>query len=147
MAKCLQKDQLQQIELMLPLNERYLTISRLTLGDVFDRAGLDVCDIAGYKVAMTEACRNLIHFSYRRLEPHRLRLVFSTEPHQISIFCSVGGKCYCEERVKTHPVLHKQEAVQDLDLLVVSSLVDHFRTGLRLLQDECMAFVELTKFL
>jgi len=147
MANCLPKDQLGQVELLLPLNERYLTIPRLALGDVFDKAGLDLCDIAGYKAALTEACRNLIHFSYRNLEPHRLRLVFLTEPNQIRIVCSVRGECYCEQRVKTHPILRQQEAAQDLDLLMVTSLVDHFRTGLRLVKGECIAFVELVKFL
>jgi len=147
MEKCPSKDELEQVELLIPLQERYLTIPRLALGDVFDKAGLDVCDIAGYKVALTEACRNLISFSHSHLEPQRLRLVFSTEPRQITISCSVGGDCLCERRVKTHPVLHQQEATRSLDLLVVASLVDHFRTGLRRLDDRCVAFVELLKFL
>ncbi|NMB45451.1 MAG: hypothetical protein GX998_03460 [Firmicutes bacterium] len=147
MEKCTPKDQLGQVELIVPLHERYLTIPRLALGDVFDKAGLDICDIAGYKVALTEACRNLIYFSYRHLEPPRLRVAFSTGPDRIIVLCIVEGECFCEERVKTHPALHRQEAVQDLDLLVVSSLVDHLRTGLRLLKGHCLAFVELTKFL
>jgi hypothetical protein len=147
MKRCPPKDQLEQVGLLLPLHERYLTIPRLALGDVFDKAGVDVCDIAGYKVALTEACRSLIHYSYRHLEPHRLQVLFTTESDQITILSSVGGECYCTEQVKTHPVLHHQAAVEDLDLLFMASLVDNYRTGLSRYNGECIAFIEITKFL
>ncbi len=58
---------LEHLELNIPLNERYLTIPRLVLGDVFVKAGLDICEITSYKVALTEVCRDLIYFSYRHL--------------------------------------------------------------------------------
>lgn len=141
------KDQLEQVSLVLPLHERYLTIPRLALGDVFDKAGVDVCDIAGYKVALTEGCRSLIYYSYRHLEPHGLRVLFTTESDRITILCRVGGECYCKEQVMTHPVLHSHVAAEDLDLLFMASLVDHYRTGLSRRKDECMAFIEITKFL
>ena len=54
------QEHLERVEITIPLKEQYLTIPRLTISDLFDKLGLKVCDIAGYKVAVTDACRNLI---------------------------------------------------------------------------------------
>ncbi|NMB25063.1 MAG: hypothetical protein GX986_05965 [Firmicutes bacterium] len=138
---------LEHLELIIPLNERYLTIPRLVLGDVFVKAGLDVCEITSYKVALTEVCRNLIHFSYRHLEPNPLELTFSTTPKKLTIIVSNRGRCFCTERVKTHPTLEQRGCPDNLDLMMVASLVDNLRTGIRFTNGECMAFMVITKYL
>jgi anti-sigma regulatory factor (Ser/Thr protein kinase) len=135
------------LELIIPLNERYLTIPRLVLGDIFNKVGLDICDITSYKVALTEACRNLMYFSYRHLEPNPLRLTFRIAPQRLTISISSQGKCFCDTRVKTHPALDQQDSTQNLDLLMVGSLVDDIRTGLRVTKEECIAFIVITKSL
>ncbi|NLJ67904.1 MAG: hypothetical protein GX341_01110 [Firmicutes bacterium] len=147
MEKRFKHGQLDRIELTIPLKEQYLTILRLTLSDLFDKMGLSVCDTAGYKVALTDACRNLMYFAHRHLCAKDLRLVISLTSDRITISCNIAGKCYCRDRVAAHPVLDKQEIYKDIDLLVISSLVDHYQVGLRMVEDQCSALIRLTKFL
>ncbi|NLJ85468.1 MAG: hypothetical protein GX322_03440 [Firmicutes bacterium] len=147
MANDASLDQLDDIKLLIPLNERYLTIPRLVLSDVFGKVGLDVCDTTSYKVALTEAGRYLIYFSYRHLEPHPLQATFRIAPQEITIGMGVRGKCYCDTRIKAHPRLSQQEATGSLDLLLVASLVDGIRNGIRREGEDCTAFIEMTKFL
>ncbi|NLK08677.1 MAG: hypothetical protein GX316_08265 [Firmicutes bacterium] len=135
------------MKITIPLSERYLTIPRLVLGDVFVKAGLDVCEITSYKVALTEACRNLVHFAYSHLEPNALQLSFTKTPIKLTIEVSNRGKCFCKQRVKAHPALSKWSLSNDIDLLMITSLVDELRTGVRLIDDECVAFVVLSKYL
>ena len=49
--------------------------------------------------------------------------------------------------MQAYPVLDKQEIYKDIDLLVISSLVDHYQVGLRMVEDQCSALIRLTKFL
>ena len=136
-----------KVELVVPLKEQYLTILRLTISDLFDKLGLSVCDVVGYKVAVTDACRNLIYFAHRHLCAKELKLVISLTPDRITIFCGTIGKCFCRSRVTTHPALDQQDFYKDIDLLAVSSLVDHYRVSLRQAKGHCSAVVELVKFL
>jgi len=147
MKKHFERDNLDKVELVIPLKEQYLTILRLTLSDLFDKMGLSVCDIAGYKVALTDACRHLIYFAHRHLFAKDLRLVILLSSDRISISCSTAGKCFCRKTVTTHPILERHDVYKDIDLLVMSSLVDHYRVSLRRAEDRCSAVVELIKFL
>ena len=147
MEKHFRRDSIDKVELIIPLKEQYLTILRLTLSELFDKMGLKVCDIAGYKVALTDACRNLIYFAHRHLCAQQLRLVVLLAPDRITISCSTTGKRFCRERVTAHPILEQQDIYRDIDLLVISSLVDHYRVSLRQAEDRVAAVVLLVKYL
>ncbi len=74
-------------------------------------------------------------------------MTFSTTPEKLTIVASNQGKCFCTQRVKTHPTLEQRDHPDNLELLMVASLVDDLRSGLRFTDGECTAFTVITKYL
>ena len=52
------------LELVFPAHARYLSLARLGLAGVAPVAGLDAAELADLKLAVTEACANVVRHAY-----------------------------------------------------------------------------------
>lgn len=57
-------DNAEVVELKVPCDAKYLLVVRLVAGGVGHRAGLTVEDIEDIKVALSEACTNVVHHAF-----------------------------------------------------------------------------------
>ena len=76
------------IELIIPCEPRFLSVVRLTVAGTATRAGLGVAEIDDVKVAVSEACTNVIEHAYDSAgacQPIRIRMTAKQDELRVEV--------------------------------------------------------------
>jgi len=91
------------VKLELPCLPQYLLVARLTAGGCGHRANLSVEDIEDLKVAVAEACTNVINHAFGAdVKPAKRRIVlrFVAGNHELTVEVEDEGKGFDPEQVE-----------------------------------------------
>lgn len=90
------------IEMRLPASAEYVSLIRLTLSDVFSRAGASYDDIEDSKIAVSEAVTNAFKHAYKENpETGMINLCFEIFDDKIKIVISDQGESFDYETTKS----------------------------------------------
>lgn len=98
------------VSLTVPAEAEYVDIVRLTLFGVADKAGFSYEEIEDMKVAVTEACTNVVLHAYDNGQPGFIDIRFEVEEEGLSIRIKDEGNSFRYEHADhQHASLHGKE--------------------------------------
>ncbi|WP_424767405.1 anti-sigma B factor RsbW [Paenibacillus sp. sgz302251] len=106
----------QYISLTVPARPEYVDIVRLTLFGIANKAGFTYEEIEDMKVAVTEACTNVILHAYSNQHNGMIELRFELESEGITIRIKDEGSSFKYEYAE-----HKAAALHDKELSEVTA--------------------------
>ncbi|WP_138755333.1 anti-sigma B factor RsbW [Paenibacillus sinopodophylli] len=117
------------IHLTIPARAEFVDIARLTLFGIANKAGFSYEEIEDMKVAVTEACTNVVLHAYSNAQPGIIELSFEIEDKGISIRIKDEGSSFNYEPADTKSVtLHNKElsdiTAGGLGLFMMHALMD-----------------------
>ena len=117
------------IRLTIPARAEYIDMVRLTLFGIANKAGFSYEEIEDMKVAVTEACTNVVLHAYSDGQPGLVDIIFELEKEEISIRIKDEGNSFQYEPSKGKPVsLHDKELSEvtagGLGLFMMNALMD-----------------------
>jgi serine/threonine-protein kinase RsbW len=117
------------ISLTIPAKAEYLHIVRLTLFGIATNAGFSYEQIEDMKVAVGEACNNVVLHAYEDKEPGKLEIQFELEENGLSIHIKDEGASFdYEQVVNKSTTLHnknlKEAKVGGLGIFMMHALMD-----------------------
>lgn len=119
------------IEMRLPAAPEYLSLIRLTLSGVFNRANASYNDIEDAKIAVSEAVTNAVKHAYKhREETGYITIVFEVSDGQIKIVVSDQGESFNYQETKQHLGPYQDDENIDflreggLGLFLIEALMD-----------------------
>jgi len=80
-----------RVELEFPADARYLVLARLSLAGLALPAGLDEEALADLKLAVTEACSNVVRHAYGDGVDGDVRLRLDVSPNRLTVEVTDGG--------------------------------------------------------
>lgn len=104
------------IRLTIPARAEYIDMVRLTLFGIANKAGFSYEEIEDMKVAVTEACTNVVLHAYSDQQPGAVDICFELEKEGISIRIKDEGKSF-----KYEPVANKSVSLHDKKLSEVTA--------------------------
>lgn len=118
------------IEMIIPSKPDYLGAIRLTVSGIANRMGYSYDEIEDIKVAVTEACTNVVHHAYEKNEKGKIKINFAVYSDRLKIFVIDEGKSFDKKAVskKIGPV-SPDAAVETLNegglgLFLIETLMD-----------------------
>jgi serine/threonine-protein kinase RsbW len=117
------------IGLTIPAKAEYLHIVRLTLFGIASKVGFSFEQIEDMKVAVAEACNNVVLHAYEDTEPGVLKIQFELEDSELSIHIKDDGASFdYEQMVNKSSTLHdktlKEATVGGLGIFMMHALMD-----------------------
>jgi len=110
------------VELSFPAQSRYLVLARLSVAGVAPVAGLNAEELADLKLAITEACANVVRHAYPEGAPGDVHLRMLVEDGCVSIEVTDTGRGMSEPpRLAWDPEALDE---QGMGLTIVQSVVD-----------------------
>ncbi len=91
------------VTLELPCHPQYLLVARLAVGGVGHRAELSVEDIEDLKVAIAEACTNVINHAFDdsvKQADRKITVRFMHSEHEVKVEVIDAGSGFDPERIK-----------------------------------------------
>lgn len=82
------------INLTIPAKAEYVDIVRLALFGIADKTGFSFDEIEDLKVAVTEACTNVVLHAYSNQQPGMIDIRFELEDHGICIHIKDEGSSF-----------------------------------------------------
>ncbi|NUK29997.1 anti-sigma B factor RsbW [Parageobacillus sp. VR-IP] len=118
----------QVVQLSIPAKAEFIDLARLSLYGVAAKMGFSYEDIEDMKVAVSEACNNVVLHAYDD-EPGRIDLRFEMQPDAIRIIVKDYGKSFnYEQEAKQAASLHHQSLdaakIGGLGLFMMQALMD-----------------------
>lgn len=110
------------LELTFPAHARYLVLARLSIAGIAPVAGLGADDLADLKLAVTEACANVVRHAYPADAQGEVRLRIDVEQGRVLIEVSDTGCGMDAARVEGWDPSELRE--QGMGLSIVRSVVD-----------------------
>ena len=89
---------MERIKLMLPANQEYVSLARLTIASVASSMGFSIGDVEDLKVAVSEACTNAI--SYCTLPDATYDLSYGVGEQELTIMVTDTGMGFDPDLVK-----------------------------------------------
>lgn len=96
------------IVLSLPAVAEYIDIARLALFGIADKMGFSYEDIEDMKVAIAEACTNVVLHAYKESEEGTIEIVFQPGPNELTMSVSDKGSSFPYEGASDEPPYHNQ---------------------------------------
>lgn len=117
------------IGLTIPAKAEYLHIVRLTLFGIATNVGFSFEQIEDMKVAVSEACNNVVLHAYDLGNPGALEIQFELEENGLSIHIKDDGPSFEYEQMVNHSsTLHnktlEEASVGGLGLFMMQALMD-----------------------
>ncbi|MFC5714067.1 anti-sigma B factor RsbW [Thalassorhabdus alkalitolerans] len=134
------------IEMKVPAKPEYVGVIRLTVSGLANRMGYTYDDIEDIKIAVAEACTNVVDHAYK--EGGEMMLICSAEEDRIEFIVSDQGQSFSVEDLKkqlgpidaTKPVGELKEG--GLGLFLIDTLMDKVE-----ISGEDGVAIVMTKFL
>lgn len=104
------------IRLTIPARADFIDIVRLTLFGIANKAGFSYEEIEDMKVAVTEACTNVVLHAYSNGQPGIVDISFELEQEELAIRIKDEGTSFKYEPSKSKPV-----SLQDKELTEVTA--------------------------
>ncbi|MGO4180363.1 anti-sigma B factor RsbW [Paenibacillus sp. FSL A5-0031] len=104
------------IRLSIPARAEFIDIVRLTLFGVANKAGFSYEEIEDMKVAVTEACTNVVLHAYSNSQPGVVDISFELEEEGLSIRIKDEGTSF-----KYEPSASKTESLHNKELSEVTA--------------------------
>ncbi|WP_419874738.1 anti-sigma B factor RsbW [Candidatus Pristimantibacillus sp. PTI5] len=104
------------IHLTIPARAEFIDIVRLTLFGIANKAGFSYEEIEDMKVAVTEACTNVVLHAYGNSRPGEIEISFELEGNGITIRIKDEGTSF-----KYEPAGNKSVTLHDKELSEVTS--------------------------
>lgn len=135
------------IEMKVPAKPEYVGVVRLTVSGIANRMGYAYDDIEDIKIAVAEACTNVVNHAYESDEGH-MTIGCGVYPDRIELMVADRGKSFNIEHLreqlgpikKDNPVADLHEG--GLGLFLIESLMDRVE-----ISNESGVIVVMTKFL
>jgi serine/threonine-protein kinase RsbW len=99
------------ISLTVPARAEFVDIIRLTLYGIADKAGFSYEEIEDMKVAVTEACTNVVLHAYSNREPGSIDVKFNQSDEGLTISIKDAGSSFTYEHGN-----HKQVSLHNKEL-------------------------------
>lgn len=117
------------IHLTIPARAEFIDIVRLTLFGIANKAGFSYEEIEDMKVAVTEACTNVVLHAYSNSQPGEIEISFELEENGITIRIKDEGSSFKYEPAESKSVtLHDKELSEvtsgGLGLFMMHALMD-----------------------
>ena len=110
------KQEQYKLNLTLPASADFIDLARLTLYGVANKMGFSYEDIEDMKVAVAEACNNVVVHAYPEGVEGTIELTFEMDDHSLSIHVSDNGLSFAfEERTSDEPP-HTGKALEDISV-------------------------------
>lgn len=136
------------IEMIIPSKPDYLGAIRLTVSGIANRMGYSYDEIEDIKVAVTEACTNVVHHAYEENEKGKIKINFAVYSDRLEIFVIDEGRSFDKKAVgkKIGPV-DPDATVETLNegglgLFLIETLMDKVE-----IREESGVVVAMTKLL
>ncbi len=118
------------IEMIVPSKPEYLGVVRLAVSGIANRMGYTYEEIEDIKIAVTEACTNVVYHAYDDEEEGKTKINFAVYHDRLEIFVIDQGKNFDKKavRAKMGPV-DSNTAVEKLNegglgLFLIETLMD-----------------------
>ncbi|MGY4691205.1 anti-sigma B factor RsbW [Salibacterium sp. K-3] len=140
------KNVLDHIEMKIPARAEYVGVARLTVSGVASRAGYSYDDIEDLKVAVAEACTNVVDHAYE--EDGFIRMMCDIYQDKIEIVVADRGQSFdFEDMKKALGPVDAAKPIEDmkeggLGLFLIDSLMDRVE-----INGEKGVAIVMTKFL
>lgn len=140
-----------RIEMNVPAKAEYVGVVRLTASGVANRLGYSYDDIEDIKLAVAEACTNVVNHAYEKADDevsHDIHLKFSVyEDRMEFVIADQGGAVDLDELKKNRGPLNASQAIEDmkeggLGLFLIETLMDEVD-----IQGDTGVIITMTKFL
>jgi serine/threonine-protein kinase RsbW len=115
------------VELTFPAHARYLVLARLGLAGVAQATPIDPELLADLKLAVTEACSNVVRHAYPGRLDGTLRVRIELLPDRLSVEVADHGAGFEPERVTEWDPLALRES--GMGLSIIRSVVDDLEVG------------------
>ncbi|WP_139995713.1 anti-sigma B factor RsbW [Paenibacillus paridis] len=116
------------IRLTIPARAEFIDVVRLTLFGIANKAGFSYEEIEDMKVAVTEACTNVVLHAYSNAQPGVVDIRFEIEEKGISIRIKDEGTSFKYEPASKSASLHDKElneiSAGGLGLFMMHALMD-----------------------
>ncbi|OMF23447.1 anti-sigma B factor RsbW [Paenibacillus sp. FSL H8-0548] len=97
------------IRLTIPARTEYIDLVRLTLFGIATKAGFSYEEIEDMKVAVTEACTNVVLHAYSNVQNGEVDITYEIEEEGISIRIKDEGSSFKYEPASKSSSLHDKE--------------------------------------
>ncbi|HDR4483403.1 anti-sigma B factor RsbW [Bacillus sp. AF62] len=140
-------ERFEKIEMKIPAKAEYVAIIRLTMAGVANRMGFAYDDIEDMKIAISEACTNIVQHAYKE-DVGEIAIVFGLYENRLEIMVVDNGVSFDFNNLKrkvgpydiSKPVEHLPE--NGLGLYLINTLMD----DIQIMHDEGMT-VLMTKYI
>ncbi|MFZ4454442.1 anti-sigma B factor RsbW [Salibacterium aidingense] len=142
----MEKEVIDHIEMKLPARAEYVGVARLTVSGIASRAGYSYDDIEDLKVAVAEACTNVVDHAYKH--DGFMGLFCDLYEDKIEIVVSDRGQSFHLEDIKRGlGPIDAEKPIEDLKegglgLFLIDSLMDEVE-----INGETGVAIVMTKFL
>ncbi|MGV8907320.1 MAG: ATP-binding protein [Acetobacterium sp.] len=110
-----------EIKLTLPTKIEYVSLARLIIASVADGMGFSIEDVEDLKVAVSEACTNVVKHSENSEMTYDL--MYKVGENDLTFTVSDAGKGFVPEQ-ETKPGLRELEMSQGFGLIIIKMLMD-----------------------
>ncbi|AST94136.1 anti-sigma B factor RsbW [Sutcliffiella cohnii] len=118
------------IEMVYPAKPEYVGVIRLSLSGIANRMGFSYDEIEDMKIAISEACTNVVDHAYQGEESGNIRIGFGVYSNRLELVVADNGQSFNFEEIKnelgpiskTHPVETLPEG--GLGLFLIETLMD-----------------------
>lgn len=111
------------IKQILPGKPEYVSLVRLSVTSIANQMGFSIEEIEDFKVAVSEACTNVILYGLKDENSH-YEVVFKVEESTLSISVTDNGKGFDPKSIKM-PDLMGNQVGGGFGLYIIKSLMDH----------------------
>ncbi|PRO65893.1 anti-sigma B factor RsbW [Alkalicoccus urumqiensis] len=136
------------IEMKVPARPEYVGVVRLTVSGVANRLGYSYDDIEDIKIAIAEACTNVVNHAYAQdSEDNTMHVAFTVHEDHLELMVADHGGAVDVDTLKNRGPVSKDEPVEDLKegglgLFLIETLMDEVT-----IQGEAGVIITMTKFL
>ncbi|MBC8081203.1 MAG: anti-sigma B factor RsbW [Gorillibacterium sp.] len=103
-----------QISLSLPAEANYIDIARLTLYGISNKMGFSYEDIEDMKVAIAEACNNVVLHAYQGVDKGTIDINFEMSETKLIITVSDNGASFDYEPIAEHLTPHHNKSLDEI---------------------------------
>jgi serine/threonine-protein kinase RsbW len=117
------------IALNIPAKADFIDVARLTLYGISNKMGFSYEDIEDMKVAVAEACNNVVIHAYKEAETGTIEIAFEMNPQELIISVSDKGTSFdylgvAKELNPRHETKLEDITVGGLGLYLMQALMD-----------------------
>ena len=117
------------IELTIPFRPEYVAVARLTISGIGNRMGFSLDDIEDIKLAVAEACNNVIQHAYEgsNLPEEEIKIQCTVYPSKLDIIIKDKGKGFSPEALEPYmkrAVTKKEDERLGLGVFLMRNLMD-----------------------